>query len=126
MYKIHTLEHHILVKFEADFTCQSIRAIIRHETAIPEYLRWNDIWMIGKHHSSISLPDFETMTAEFNCMCPRNAPRKKTAVVIDQGLTEAIVQLWIKQLGNKIPFEIRIFHTLAEAESWLGVVAKVV
>lgn len=109
------------VTFEDDFTYSTIRTIIRHETLLPQYTRMDDVWLIGKHQALITLGDLETMVADFKCMCPRNASRKKTAIVVDQGLTEAIVLLWIKQSEARMPFTCRVFHTLQEAESWLGV-----
>ena len=125
MYTISTYENHIRVNFEADFNGQFIKAIITHETRMPEYLRMNDIWMIGKHRSLITMDELESMASDFNCMCPENASRKKTAVVVDQGLTEAIVLLWIEHLESNLPFEIQVFHTLQEAEAWLETPVKV-
>jgi hypothetical protein len=121
MYTISTYENHIQVNFEADFTNQSIKTIIHHETTMPEYSWMNDIWLIGKHRSLIAMDDLESMASDFNCMCPKGASRKKTAVVVEQGLTEAIVLLWIKTLESKVPFELQVFHTLKEAEAWLGI-----
>jgi hypothetical protein len=53
-------------------------------------------------------------------MCPRNAKRQKTAIVIETGLTEAIVLLWIKESAHRVPFDCRVFYTLKEAEEWIG------
>ena len=85
-----------------------------------KYARMNDIWLIGKHRALLSIEDLVSMVADFKCMCPRNATRQKTAVVVEPGLTEAIVQLWIKEAENRIPFTCRVFHTIAEAEKWVG------
>jgi hypothetical protein len=121
MYKITTHENHMLVKFNEDFTCSTIRTIIRHETLLPQYTRMNDIWLIGKYHALVTLDHLESMAADFKCLCPRNASRKKTAIVVNEGLTEAIILLWVKQPESRIPFELRVFHTLAEAKEWLGI-----
>ena len=121
MYKIHTFQNHLLVKFEEDFDCNAIKAIIHHETRMPEYERMNDIWLIEKHHALVSLGDLETLVQDFRCRCPRNAIRRKTALVAELGLTEAILQLWVKEAKNRVPFDMQIFHTLEEAEVWLGV-----
>jgi len=50
----------------------------------------------------------------------------KTAIVVEEGLTKAIVQLWIKDLAAKVPFKIRIVHSLADAQKWLGVADSMV
>lgn len=122
MYKITQNSDHLLVEFQEDFDFFTIEAIIRDETRLAEYAGMNDIWLIGKHRSLLTLDELETMATDFKCMCPQDASREKTAIVVEQGLTEAIVELWIKELAKKVPFEIRIFHTLEEAEDWLGVV----
>ena len=86
MYKIHTFENHLLVKFEDDFDYNAIRAVIHHETLLAEYERMDDIWLIGKYHALISLGDLESMVSEFRCRCPKSATREKTAIVVDPGL----------------------------------------
>ena len=79
----------------------------------------NDIWWVGRHRALVTLGDLETMVADLRERCPRDATRKKTAIVVDQGLTEAILKLWVKAAGNRIPFKLWVFHTLEEAEAWL-------
>lgn len=120
MYHISTSENYLLVKFEEDFDYYTIQTIIHHETMLAEYERMNDVWLIGKCHALITLDELESMATAFKCMCPRGATREKTAIVVEPGLTEAIVELWIKEVAKKVPFELRIFHTLEEAEEWLG------
>jgi hypothetical protein len=121
MYRIHKHSDHLLVKFDEDFDLNTIEAIIRDATRLPEYAYTNDIWLIGNHRSLLSLEELESMAANFKCMCPEGASRNKTAIVVEEGLTEAIVRLWIRELTAKVPFEMDIFHTLAEARNWIGV-----
>jgi len=120
MYKIHELESHLRVELKDDFCFGTIRTIIHNVTSLPLYASMDDIWLIGKHHALISLGDIEELVADFRCQCSRSATRKKTAVVVDEGLTESIVQLWTEGVDKQLPFECSMFHTLAEAEAWLG------
>lgn len=121
MYSIETNKDHLLVKFEEDFDYPMILAIIKHETLLPEYSGTNDIWLIGSHKSRISYCDLDTMATEFRCMCPRDATRAKTAIVVDESLTKAIIELWVGMVRKRIPFEIELFETPEAAERWLGI-----
>jgi hypothetical protein len=122
MYRICELESHLRVELKDDFCFGTIRTIIHNVTSLPLYTSMDDIWLIGKHHALISMGDIEELVADFRCVCSRSATRKKTAVVVDEGrATESIVQLWVEGVDKQLPFECSMFHTLAEAESWLGV-----
>jgi hypothetical protein len=126
VYKIEKKTDHLLVRFEEDFGYNAIRAIIHHVTMMQEYSRMDDIWLIGKHHADIRLNELELMVREFHCHCPRDATRKKTAVVAEQGFTQAILELWVNGARKKVSFEMQIFQTLEEAEAWLGVTKSMV
>ena len=120
MYKIENKDGYLLVTFEEDFDYNTISVIIHHVTMMQEYPHTNDLWMIGKHHARIRLGELESMVREFHCHCPRDATRTKTAIVAQQGLTQAILELWVNAVRKKVSFELQIFNTLEEAEEWLG------
>ena len=121
MYEIRKNDSHLLVEFQGDFNYPMIQTIIRHETMMKEYPNTNDIWLVGKHHADIRLGELETMVREFHCLCPTDATRTKTAVVVNEGLTGAIFELWVKGIQKRVAFDIRIFTALDEAEAWMGV-----
>jgi hypothetical protein len=121
MYKIHTNPDHLLVEFNENFDYPMIQTIIHHETTMVEYPGTNDIWLIGTHHADIRLGELEAMVGDFSCRCPRDATRTKTAIVAEQGLTQAIIEIWMNAAQKRVAFEMRIFKTLVEAEAWLGV-----
>jgi hypothetical protein len=123
MYTISIHKKHMVVKFEDNFGYEAIRAILHHQTRMPEYIRMHDIWLIGKHHSLISLGELLSIVDDFTCLCPTSVERKKIALVVDQGLTESIVQLLAQGVNRKHRFECRVINTLYEAEAWLGVAA---
>jgi hypothetical protein len=124
MYEIRKYDSHLRVEFKDDFDYSMVKTIIHHETMLKEYPDTNDIWLVGKHHADIRLGELETMVKDFHCRCPRGATRTKTAVVVNEGLTGAILELWVNALQKRVAFDIRIFHTLDEAEGWLGVAAE--
>jgi len=110
-----------MVEFLDSFDYSMIQSIIRHETMMKEYPYTNDIWLIGKHHANIRLGELETMVREFQCLCPTDATRTKTAVVVDEGLTGAIFELWVKGIHKRMAFDVKIFHSLDEAKDWLEI-----
>ena len=120
MYKIEKNTDHLLVRFRKDFGYNEIRAIMHHVTMLQEYPETNDIWLIGAHHALISFGDLETLTNDVNRMYPCNARHHKTAIVVDPGLTEAIALLWVKGSTHRVPFASHVFHTLSDAEEWVG------
>lgn len=121
MYEIKKYDSHLLVEFLGDFDYPMVQTIIRHETMMKEYPDTNDIWLIGNHHADIRLGELETMVQDFHCLCPTGATRTKTAIVVNEGLTGAILELWVGALLKRVAFDINIFPTLEEAQAWLGV-----
>jgi hypothetical protein len=121
MYNIARKNGYLLVKFLEDFDFSMIQAAIHHETMLGEYAETNDIWVLSDKRADIHLGELETLVNEFQCRCPRNASRTKTAIVVDEGLTSAIIELWVTGLRKKVSFEIEMFRTLEEAKDWLGI-----
>ena len=121
MYCINKQVDHLQVVFQDDFNYNMIKTIIRHETMMLEYSDTNDIWLIGNHRADIRLGELQSMVNEFHCQCPADSTRTKTAVVVEQGLTQAILELWLNAVQKKVSFDVRIFDRLEEAEQWLGV-----
>jgi hypothetical protein len=126
MYNIEKNHDHLLVTFEEDFNFCMIQTIIHHLTGTKEYPDTNDIWIIGAHRADIRLGELELMVKEFKCRCPRDATRTKTAIVAEQGLTQAIIELWANALKKQVAFEIRIFSELEEAKEWMAVAHSMV
>jgi hypothetical protein len=110
-----------MVKFIDDFDFPMIQTAVRHETTMKEYADTNDIWFIGKYRAGLNHAELERMVKAFASSCPRNALRRKTAVVVDAGLTGSLIELWAHSLKQLVDFEIEIFRTLDEAKDWLGV-----
>jgi hypothetical protein len=126
MYEIRKERDHLRVEFQEDFNYPMIKTIIHHETMLKEYPDTNDIWLVGKHRADIRLGELETMVREFHCLCPTDATRTKTAIVVDEGLTGAILEIWVNALQKRVTFDIKIFHTHDEAQEWLGVAESMV
>ena len=120
MYSIQEYGDCLKVGFNSDFDCSTVQTIIHHETAMPEYRSTNDIWVIGSHRARIRLGEIDTMVRDFQCRCTRDGDRTRTAIVVDEGFTHSIIELWVNALLKSVPFEIRIFNALEDAEVWLS------
>ncbi len=121
MYNISKNDGYLLVEFMNDFDFPLIKTAIRHETMTKEYADTNDIWLIGKNRAAIRLGEIDLMVREFQCRCPSDAKRTKTAVVVDAGLTGSVVEVFVGGLRTRMAFDIEIFRTLDAAKEWLGV-----
>ena len=121
MYEIRKHDNHLLVEFLGDFNYPMVQTIIRHESMLKEYPDTNDIWLIGKHHADIRLGELEMMVREFIGLYPTDATRTKTAIVVNEGLSKAILELWVNGLQKHVAFDIKLFPTQEEAEAWLGI-----
>ncbi len=126
MYRIEKKVDHLLVRFNEDFAFSTVQVVIHHLMRMKEYPDTNDIWLLGSQRALIRLGEIETMVNEFQCHCPRDATRTKTAIVVDRGLTRSIIELWVKALLVRVPFDIRIFESLDDAKTWLGVAEELV
>lgn len=120
MYSIQAYEDCLRIGFNGDFDCGTIHAIIHHETAMPQYRSTNDLWVIGGHHARIRLGEIDTMVREFHRRCTRDGDRTRTAIVVDEGFTHSIIELWVSAVLKKVPFEMRIFNDVEGAEEWLS------
>ena len=126
MYKIDKRDGYLFVRFEANFDYNVVQAVIHHLTSIKEYPYTDDLWLIGGFRADIRLGELETMMREFHCHCPGEATRSKTAIVVDPGFTESVIELWVKATNKRVPFEMRVFHALADAQVWLAEVRLMV
>ncbi len=120
MYTFQKNSDHMLVKFENDFDCAELTKLIQLATADREYPDTNDIWLVGPHHAVMSMGDLISIMDSFCSCCPQNCNQRRTAFVADHGTTEGFLGLMAKGMGRKLPFECRLFHTLAEAQEWLN------
>lgn len=119
MYKIEKNKKHLRVRLTADFGYNEIRTIMHHVTMLPEYPETDDLWLIGEHRANIRLGELEAMVEDFLRHCPGDASQRRTAVVVEPGFTHAIMELWMKAVRKRAPFDMKMCDTEAEAETWL-------
>lgn len=121
MYNIARDREYLLVEFVEDFDFPMIYSAIHHTTMLGEYPHTDDIWLIRDKRAQIHLGEIDLLVKEFECRCPRNATRAKTAIVVDEGFTGSVLELLASGLKKKVVFEIGVFRSLEDAECWLEV-----
>ena len=63
----------------------------------------------------------DSMVEDFHRCCPMGSKNGKTAVVVSVGMTEAVMRIWIDAVSRRAVFGLRVFNTVDEACSWLGI-----
>lgn len=120
MYSISKNSDHLLVTFIEDFDYAVIETVIRDVMMLREYSDTNDIWHIGEFQADVHLGEIDLMVNTFHGCCPPDATRTKTAIVVSEGTTGSIMELWVSGLKSRVEFDINIFRTLEDARDWLG------
>lgn len=119
MYRIDKTNEYLLVELEADFDYSTIKQITYNETMMSEVERLNDIWLIGKHRAHLRLGDIQLLVDDFKRLYTRTNDTKKIAMVVQQGLTEAIIQLLASGIHRCTSVSCCVFHTVDEARQWI-------
>jgi hypothetical protein len=109
-----------MVRFKENFSYHDLKLIIHHDLFVPEGTDLHNIWLIGKHHAQIRMGELLSIVDDFKFSQSFHVKDKKTAIVVEQGLTEAIMQLLADGLQKELSYKCRVFHTLEKAQEWLG------
>jgi hypothetical protein len=120
MHVIETSSHYIGVIFtgtvDQDQLFRALRDIFMH----PEYPDKNSIWVFEGcecDFSSISMFDLLQMVRAYY---PKDATRKKTAIVTSTSTHYAMAQLFCQESEElALAFTLRAFMDRAEADAWL-------
>lgn len=126
MYKVTDTDDYLLVKFEEAFTRSDLKALISQKILREEYAHKNDIWLIGAHQAHLYMDDILSIVDDIKHLHPNHVEGSKTALVVNEGLNAAIMDLLAEGLTNQLSFEYRLFHTLKEAKTWIGVAEETV
>jgi len=119
MYDITKNNDCLLVEFKADFDYGTINSILSNETLVDEFRRLHTIWIIGRHQAELRLGDIQTLVDDFGRIHADRPCRKKMAIVVEQGLTEAKMRLMASGIERLKAITSRVFHTSDEARQWL-------
>jgi hypothetical protein len=95
---------------------QALRDIFMH----PEYPYKNSIWGFEGCECDFSNISMFDLLQLIKAYYPKNATRKKTAVVTSTSLHHAMAQLFCEEAGNlALAFTMKAFMDRAEAIEWL-------
>jgi hypothetical protein len=121
MYRISRNDCRLLVEFEDDFNYHDLRMIFQQEILAKGCSCMDIILLVGRHHALIGMGELLSVVDDFGRLCQACANKRKTAVVVDQGLTESIMKLMADGIDQQHPIKSRVFHDLDEAKAWLEV-----
>ena len=106
MYRILRNDGCLLVEFEEDFNCHDLRMIFHQEILAKGCSCMDIILLVGRHHARISMGELLSVVDDFGRLCQACANKRKTAVVVDQGLTESIMKLMTDGIDRQSYFAV--------------------
>lgn len=120
MYQVSRDEHCIMVELKQDFDYGILKEIIYNEIMISDAMHLHDIWLVGQHRAHLRLGELQNIVDDFRKLCPKGMRHKKSAIVVDPGLTEAILKLLADGIQMRLPITCRTFRAVDEARNWIG------
>lgn len=120
MYQLEKHDECLLVFFRETLNYSSIKCLIHDELVMPEFSRMNDIWLIGKHRADLRLREIQALLDDICQLVPAGVRTGKIAIVVDPGLTSAILELLAAGLERRLSLSCRTFETFEAAEEWIG------
>ena len=115
--KITVKKDHILVE-PSGVDYWEIWEGIGAEINLPEFPEKNDIWVFHDGPVKLTYVDLYRLKDFIQENYPDNAKRKKTALVVATGIQTAMANFFI-QIGEDLPFEIKVFSDFQAAEDWI-------
>ena len=118
MFKITTQESYILVKFSSavyfDTVRLAVHSVVRNDQFGMMYviIVFDDLPVFLRHDQ------LNAIVKEVEAIYPRDAVRKKTALVITSGFGTSLAEIWI-QLAHRLPPTYEIFARFEDAEAWV-------
>ena len=101
---------------EVDFgeICEGI-AEVRN---LPELSEKNNIWVLHEDPIKLDYVDLYKLKDFVREICPKNANKRKTAIVVKSGIQSAMAMLFT-QIADNFPFEIKVFFNFQDAIDWI-------
>lgn len=88
------------------------------ELNLPKFPEKNDIWVFHDGPVHLTYVDLYRLKDFIQKNYPEDAKRNKTALVVETGIHKAMAEFFI-QIGEDLPFEIRVFSDFQAAEDWI-------
>lgn len=118
MHKILAKQNYLLVTIEGDANFQDIVNAFGEELEREDYPNMNDIWDFTNCTILVDHTDYSNVTNSLLESYPTAASRTKTALVVSSEVSKIFLQIWA-DLSEKLPYEVKIFLTIEEAEAWI-------
>jgi len=118
-HKLTVRDGYLEMAFGGELNFEDISLAIAEELVHPAFVTHNDIWIFGPEMVSLRFEDLNTITSLIAEGYPADATRTRTALVIPPGFNSGVANMWL-QTTHQLPYEIRIFERLEDAERWIG------
>ena len=118
MYEISSRDDYLQITFRTDVDYPQILLAVEELLSREDYANRDDIWIFDTNKVDISFEQLEIIAQALMNKYPTRAVRSKTAMVAVSGFQSAIVSEFIEVAGF-LPYELRLFHSLREAEGWI-------
>jgi hypothetical protein len=118
MFTITRSPTHLRVEIRGPLTRDLLARALRETMESPGYADLNDVWDVGDGPVRLNMADVTTLVEGVAAIYPMNARRSRTAVVTRSGFVAAIAELW-RATASDLPFQMRVFADVEEAEAWI-------
>jgi hypothetical protein len=91
---------------------------IKAAYALPDYQSRYSLWVFGPESFRVQMGELLEIAQFIRKSYSRTSARTRRAMVIPPGLNAGFARVWSEMVTN-LPFDLKIFHELEEAEVWL-------
>ena len=91
---------------------------IKAAYALPDYQSRDSLWVFGRESFRVQIGELLEIAKFIRKSYSRGHKRTRRAMVVPPGLNAGFARVWSEMAPN-LPFELKIFHELEEAELWL-------
>ncbi len=91
---------------------------IKAAYALPDYQSRHSLWVFGPESFRVQMGELLEIAQFIRKSYSRTSARTRRAMVVPPGLNAGFARVW-SEMATNLPFELKIFHKLKEAESWL-------
>jgi hypothetical protein len=118
MYAVENTDSFIRVVFSGKVDYDDLLDAFNEEVSLPDYREKNALWIFDGCECNFSHSSFDELIHYISAHYPRNATRKKTAILTSNYLHNALGQIFCADAGI-LPYSFKIFLDYSGAVAWI-------